>query len=70
MTYCKPDPTPFQLGVRLEDVGASPLVDCTRYQQWVGSLLVVTGADPEFNASIADQQNPNQQPFRQQLQSR
>jgi hypothetical protein len=31
MTYCKPSPTPFQSGVRLEDVGASPLVDCTRY---------------------------------------
>jgi hypothetical protein len=31
MTDCKPTPTPFELGVRLEDVVASPLVDYTRY---------------------------------------
>jgi hypothetical protein len=42
MTYCKPTPTPFQSGVRLEDVSASPLVDCTRYRQLVGSLLYLT----------------------------
>jgi hypothetical protein len=33
MTDCKLAPTPFHSWVRLEDVGASPLVDCTRYQQ-------------------------------------
>jgi hypothetical protein len=38
MTYFKTNTTPFQSGVRLEDVIASPLVDCTRYQQLVGSL--------------------------------
>jgi hypothetical protein len=42
MIYFKPTPTAFQLGVRLEDVGASPLVDCTRYRQLVGSLLYLT----------------------------
>jgi hypothetical protein len=42
MTYFKPSPTPFQSWVRLEDVGASPLIDCTRYQQLVGSLLYLT----------------------------
>jgi hypothetical protein len=31
MKNCKPTLTPFQSRVRLEDGGASPLVDCTRY---------------------------------------
>ena len=42
MTDCKPTPTPFQSWVILEHVGASPLVDCTRYQQLVGSILYLT----------------------------
>ena len=42
MTDCKSTPTPFQSRVRLEDVGASPLVVCTRYQQLVGSLIHLT----------------------------
>jgi hypothetical protein len=49
MTYCKPTPTPFQLGVRLEDVGASPLIDCTRYRKLVGSILYLTQFQPNIS---------------------
>jgi hypothetical protein len=49
MTDCKSAPTPFQSRVRLEDVGASPLVVCTRYQQLVGSLLYLTYSQPDIS---------------------
>ena len=32
MTDCKPATTPFLSGVKLEDGGDTPLVDCTRYR--------------------------------------
>jgi hypothetical protein len=44
MIDCKPNPIAFQSEVRLEDVNASPLVDCTRYQQLVGSLIYLTNS--------------------------
>jgi hypothetical protein len=49
MTYCKTTPTPFQSGVRLEDDGASPLVDSTRYIQLVWSLLYLTLSQPNVS---------------------
>jgi hypothetical protein len=62
MTYCKPYPTPFQSGVRLEDVGASPLVDCTRYQQLVGSLLYLTHSRPDISYVVGSVYRYMQEP--------
>eukprot|EP00253_Pinus_taeda_P035024 PITA_35024 len=46
MTDCKPAPTPFLYGVRLEDGGDTPLVDSTVYRQLVDSLLYLTHSRP------------------------
>jgi hypothetical protein len=46
MTECKSSPTPFLLGVRLEDGGDTPLVENKLYIQLVGSLLYVTHSKP------------------------
>jgi hypothetical protein len=35
-------PTPFQSRVILVDFSASPLVDCTRYRKFMGSILYPT----------------------------
>eukprot|EP00253_Pinus_taeda_P034698 PITA_34698 len=48
MTDCKPTPTPFLSGVRLEDGGETPLVDSALYQQLVGSLLYLTHSRPDL----------------------
>eukprot|EP00253_Pinus_taeda_P001715 PITA_01715 len=49
MTDCKPASTPFLSGVRLEDVGDTPLVDSTLYRQLVGSLLYLTHSRPDLS---------------------
>ena len=49
MTDCKPAATPFLSGVKLEDGGDTPLVDCTRYRQLVGSLLYLTHSRPDLS---------------------
>jgi hypothetical protein len=47
MIDCKPNPIAFQSEVRLEDVNASPLVDCTRVHikicplPWIKTYLLV-----------------------------
>jgi hypothetical protein len=46
MTDYKSAPTPFLLGVKLEDGGETPLVDNTLYRQLVGSLLYLTHSRP------------------------
>eukprot|EP00253_Pinus_taeda_P023454 PITA_23454 len=49
MADCKPAPTPFLSGVRLEDGGDTPLVDSTLYRQLVGSLLYLTHSRPDLS---------------------
>ena len=39
MKYCNPNKTPFLSGVKLEEVGSSPMVDSTLYRQMIGCLL-------------------------------
>eukprot|EP00253_Pinus_taeda_P034810 PITA_34810 len=52
MTNCKPAPTPFLSGVRLEDGGDTPLVDSTLYRQLVGSLLYLTHSRPYLSYAV------------------
>ena len=42
MKYCKPSKTPFLSGVKLEEVGSSPMVNNTLYRQLIGCLLYLT----------------------------
>ena len=44
--------TPFLSGVKLEDGGDTPLVDCTRYRQLVGSLLYLTHSRLDLSYAI------------------
>lgn len=48
MIDCKPTTTSFLLGVKLEDSEDTPLVDCTKYKQLVGSLLYLTHSCPDI----------------------
>eukprot|EP00253_Pinus_taeda_P006200 PITA_06200 len=52
MADCKPAPTPFLFGVRLEDGGDTPLVGNTLYRQLVGSLLYLTHSRPDLSYAI------------------
>eukprot|EP00253_Pinus_taeda_P016828 PITA_16828 len=52
MADCKPAPTPFLFGVRLEDGGDTPLVDSTLYRQLVGSLLYLTHSRPDLSYAV------------------
>jgi hypothetical protein len=52
MTYCKPVVSPFLSGVRIEDGYATPLVDCTKYQQLIESLLYLTHAHIDISYTI------------------
>ena len=49
MEYCKPTPSPFQLGVKLSLTCTSPKVDATLYHQLVGSLLYLTHSHPDIS---------------------
>eukprot|EP00253_Pinus_taeda_P008388 PITA_08388 len=49
MIDCKPTPTPFLSGVRLEDGGDTPLVYNTLYRQLVGSLLYLAHSRPDLS---------------------
>ena len=48
----QPAATPFLFGVKLEDGGDTPLADCTRYRQLVGSLLYLTHSHPDLSYAI------------------
>jgi hypothetical protein len=52
MTDYKFAPTPFLVGVKLEDGGDTPLVDSTLYRQRVGSLLYLTHSRPDLSYAV------------------
>ena len=52
MTDYKSAPTPFLLGVKLEDGGETPLVDITLYIQLVGILLYLTHSRPDLSYAV------------------
>jgi hypothetical protein len=52
MTNCKSGPTPFLLGVKLEDGGETPLVENKLYKQLVGSLLYLTHSIPYLSYAV------------------
>jgi hypothetical protein len=49
MDDCKPDPSPFQSGVKLVATCTSPEVDATLYHHLVGSLLYLTHTRPNLS---------------------
>ena len=52
MTDFKPATRPFLCGVKLEDGGDTPLADCTRYSQLMGSLFYLTHSCPDLSYVI------------------
>jgi hypothetical protein len=52
MTDCKSAPTPFLLGVKLEDGEETPLVDITLYRQLVRILLYLTHSRPDLSYAV------------------
>jgi hypothetical protein len=49
MDYCKPTPSPFQSGVKINATCTSPEFDATMYRQLVGSLLYLTHTRPSLS---------------------
>jgi hypothetical protein len=52
MKDCKYAPTPFLLGVILEDGEDTPLVDNTLYIQLVGRFLYLTHSRPDLSYAV------------------
>ena len=52
MSDCKPTPTPFLSGVKLEAKCTTPLVDATLYRQLVGSLIYLTHTRPDLAFAV------------------
>ena len=52
MSDCKPAPTPFLSGVKLEAKCSTPLVDATLYRQLVGSLIYLTHTKPDISFAV------------------
>jgi hypothetical protein len=52
MTDYKSTPTPFLLGVKLEDGRETPLVNSTLYIQLVGSLLYLTHSRLDLSYAV------------------
>ena len=49
MEDCKPNPSPFQSGVKLSLTCTSPEVDDTLYRQLAGILLYLTHSHPNIS---------------------
>ena len=54
MVECKEAKFPFLSGIKLGEIGDSPLVDCSLYIQLVGSLLYLTHTRPDLDYHISD----------------
>ncbi len=52
MSDCKPTPTPFLSGVKLETKCTTPLVYATLYKQLVGSLIYLTHTRPNIAFAV------------------
>lgn len=52
MADCKPSPTPFLSGVKLEVDCSTPLVDATLYRQLVSSLIYLTHSRPDISFAV------------------
>jgi hypothetical protein len=52
MTDCKLASTPFLSGVKLEDGGDTPLVDCTKQKKLVGSLLYLSHSRLDISYAV------------------
>ena len=53
MEDCKAIPFPFLCGIRLEEVGSTPLVDNTLYRQLIGSLPYLTHLRPDISYAMS-----------------
>ena len=53
MKYCKPRKYPFLSGVKLEEVGSSPMVNNTMYRQLIGCLLYLTHTQPDIYYAVS-----------------
>ena len=53
MKYCKPSKTPFLSGVKLEEVGSSPMVNNTMYRQLIGCFLYLTHTQPDLYYAVS-----------------
>ena len=52
MEDCKPDPSPFQSGVKKFSTCTSPELDATLYCQLVGSILYLTHSRPDLSFAV------------------
>ena len=52
MTDWKSGPTPFLIGVKLEDGGETPLVDSTLYKHLVGIMLYLMHSRPDLSYAV------------------
>ena len=48
MAECRSAPFPFLSGISLEEGKSTPPMDCTIYQQLIGSLLYLTHSQPDI----------------------
>ena len=62
MAECRPIPFPFLSGIILEEGKHTPPMDCTIYQQLIGSLLYLTHSHPGICYSVNDVSRYMQQP--------
>ena len=53
MKDCKPSKTPFLLGVKLEEVDSSPMVNNTLYRKLIGCLLYLTHNRPDISYVVS-----------------